>query len=62
MVNSNQAAGRCRPIEGLNSFVWMLYDTGFTYCQAKMNRVANYLKGSKVKDMFVLKMDDKEVE
>jgi len=62
MVNTNQVAGRCRPIEGLNSFVWMLYDIGFTYCQAKMNRVANYLKGSKVKDMFVLKMDDKEVE
>ena len=52
-VNTNQAAGRCRPIKGLNSFIWMLYDTGFSYCQSKMTRVADYLKNSKIKAMYI---------
>lgn len=56
-VNTNQVAGRCRPINGLNSFIWMLYDIGFSYCQTKMTRVANYLKGSKIKDIYVHRVD-----
>lgn len=52
-VTSNQSAGRCRPIEGKTSFVWFLYDTGFTYCKNKMDKVSKYLTHSKIKDMFV---------
>lgn len=52
-VTSNQSAGRCRPIEGLTSFVWFLYDTGFLYCKNKMDKVSRYLTHSKIKDMFV---------
>ena len=52
-VTSNQAAGRCRPIEGKTSFVWYLYDTGFPYCKNKMAKVSEYLTHSKIKDMFV---------
>ena len=52
-VNSNQAAGRCRPIEGKTSFIWFLYDIGFPYCKHKMAKVSEYLTHSKIKDMFV---------
>lgn len=51
-VTTNQAGGRCRPIQGKYSWLFMLYDIGFAYCETKMNRVAGYLKSSKIKDMF----------
>lgn len=51
-VTTNQAGGRCRPIENRSSFLWMLYDMAFPYCVAKMGRVAKYLKNSKCKDII----------
>lgn len=51
-VTTNQAGGRCRPIPGRYSWLYMLYDIGFAYCETKMGKVASYLKSSKIKDMF----------
>lgn len=51
-VTTNQAGGRCRPIEGKYSWLYMLYDTGFGYCENKIRRVASYLTRSKIKDIY----------
>lgn len=51
-VSTNQAGGRCRPIEGMYSWLYMLYDTGFGYCENKIRRVASYLTRSKIKDIY----------
>lgn len=48
-VTINQSAGRCRPINGMSSFLWVLCDTGFEYCIHNRSRISRYLVGSKVK-------------
>lgn len=48
MVMANQSAGRCRPIKGVESFYWMLVDTGFEYCRNNEIRVTKYLANAKI--------------
>ena len=47
-ILANQAAGRCRPIEGEDSFFWMMVDKGFSYCLHNELKVAQYLTNSKI--------------
>ena len=51
-VTINQSAGRCRPINGLNSFLWILCDTGFDYCVHNKSRVGRYLSKQKIKSVI----------
>lgn len=47
-IMANQSAGRCRPIKDLDSFYWMLTDTGFEYCRNNEIRVTRYLANAKI--------------
>ena len=47
-ITANQSAGRCRPIDGLNSYYWMLVDMGFDYCRNNEAKVTRYLATSKI--------------
>lgn len=47
-ILANQSAGRNRPIPGLNSYFWMLVDTGFEYCTSNSTKVLKYLSKSRV--------------
>ena len=48
IVSNNQAAGRCRQIEGLWSYYWMIVDTSFEFCIKNLNRSLAYLQRSKI--------------
>lgn len=47
-ITANQSAGRCRPIEGMSSYYWMMVDMGFEYCRNTEARVTRYLANSKI--------------
>ena len=50
-ITANQAAGRNRPIEGLDSYFWMLVDSGFDYCVNNATKVLKYLSLSRIKQI-----------
>ena len=47
-IMANQSAGRCRPIQGQDSFYWMMVDNGFSYCRNNEARVTRYLATAKI--------------
>lgn len=60
IISHNQAAGRCRQIEGLWSYYWMLVDTSFEYPIKNLSRTLNYLQKSKIgRITHYSKKDDK---
>ena len=59
VITHNQSAGRCRPIEGEESFYWILEDADFDYCVNNANYAAKYLAKSRVKKVITIKEDDK---
>lgn len=57
-VEDNQAAGRSRPLsDGSDAVYFMIVDTGFEYCRKKLKSRLKYLKGTKIKDAFVMNFD-----
>jgi hypothetical protein len=48
VIMANQSAGRCRPIDGLESFYWMLVDNGFEFCRNNEARSVRYLATAKI--------------
>lgn len=48
VIMANQSAGRCRPIDGLESFYWMLVDNGFEFCRNNEVRSVRYLAAAKI--------------
>ena len=57
IVSNNQAAGRCRQIEGMWSFYWMIVDLGFEYCVKNLTRSLAYLQKSKIGSITTIEMD-----
>lgn len=47
-ITANQAAGRNRPIEGMQSYFWMLVDKGFDFCMSNGTKVLKYLSQSRI--------------
>lgn len=58
VIMHNQSAGRCRPIEGEESFYWMLEDIDFDYCKHNITSASKYLAKSRVKNIITIKEDD----
>lgn len=58
-VSINQSAGRCRPIKGRMSFLWVLYDQAFDFCSHNKSKISKYLINSKV--LNVLEKDIEEI-
>lgn len=48
LIMANQSAGRCRPIPNVDSFYWMLVDTGFEFCRNNEIRVTRYMANAKI--------------
>ena len=57
-VTINQSAGRCRPINGQMSFLWVLCDEGFEYCIHNRSRISRYLVKSKIKTIIERKIEE----
>ena len=49
VVLHNQSAGRCRPIDGKDSYYWILSDCGFEFCRNNIKKAKDYLSKSRVK-------------
>lgn len=58
VITHNQSAGRCRPIEGEESFYWILEDTDFDFCRHNVDSAMKYLAKSRVKNIVTIKEDD----
>lgn len=59
VITHNQAAGRCRPIEGEESYYWILEDADFDFCVHNTDNAMRYLAKSRVKKIITIKEDDK---
>ena len=57
VITHNQSAGRCRPIDGVDSYYWMLEDSSFSYCINNIESARRYLIKSRVKNIVNIKED-----
>lgn len=58
VITHNQSAGRCRPIDGEESFYWILEDADFDFCIHNADYASRYLAKSRVKKIITIKEDE----
>lgn len=58
VITHNQSAGRCRPIEGEESYYWILEDIDFSFCSHNIDHAVKYLSKSRIKNIATVKEDE----